>query len=156
MDNEVVAPHAGQLVCLEGGKLVPCKDPSNFTAPYTILFFSAGWCPDCRKFSPGLVAAYDAQPAGHRGFEVLFISQDRSEAEMHKFMATEKMHWPALAYSQVPGAHDLEKFHPKKSIPWLTVIDRSGQVKFQSESDKDANEVLKALQAKLAADGKRK
>ena len=153
--NNLLTPHAGDLVCLQSDKTVPFTDRSFFSASFTILYFSAGWCPDCRKFSPELVAAYDAQPPTHRDFEVLFISQDRSEAEMRKYMTIEKMRWPALAYDKVPTAQDLARYHPNKSIPWLAVIDRSGRVVLESESDKDASDVLKRLQNKLADSARR-
>src|SRR5579864_1442781 len=123
--NVILAPHASDLVVLQGKKLVPFKHAYPFLkAEYTILYFGAGWCSDCRKFSPGLVAAYEHPFLGRRPFEVLYIPQDRSEAEMRQFMIKEKMKWPALAYEKVGGAEDLAKYHPKKSIPWLAVIDR--------------------------------
>ena len=147
--NAVLAPHAADLVVLDGDKLVPFKSDHFLKAEYTILYFGAGWCSDCRKFSPGLVAAYKHPFLGRRPFEVLYISQDRSEAEMRQFMIKEKMKWPALAYDKVSSAEDLAKYHPKKSIPWLAVIDRSGSVLLHSESDKDAAEVLQRLQDKL-------
>ena len=147
--NAVLAPHASDFVVLQGDKLVPFKESLPFLkAEYTILYFGAGWCSDCRKFSPGFVAAYSQSPE-QRPFEVLYIPQDRSEAEMRQFMIKEKMKWPALAYDKVGGAKDLAKYHPKKSIPWLAVIDRAGNVLLHSESDKDAAEVLQRLQEKL-------
>lgn len=148
--NAVLAPHASDLVVLHGDKLVPFKESHHFlNAEYTILYFGAGWCSDCRKFSPGLVAAYKHPFLAGRPFEVLYIPQDRSEAEMRQFMIKEKMKWPALAYEKVGDAADLAKYHPKKSIPWLAVIDRAGNVLLHSESDKDAAEVLQRLEEKL-------
>ena len=149
--NAVAAPHAKQLVAVRGDKLAPFDAQRFLRAPYLVLYFGAGWCPDCRKFSPSLVKAYDQQPATSRRFEVLLISQDRSEAEMRQFMTREKMRWPALAYSEVAGAKDLARYHPNGAIPWLAVIDHSGTVLLQSESDKDAEEVLKRLEARTAS-----
>jgi thiol-disulfide isomerase/thioredoxin len=147
--NAVLTPHAGDLVIASGEKLVPFASQQFLTAPYTVLYFGAGWCSDCRKFSPKLVASYNAQTSSQRGYEVLYISQDRTEAEMRQFIMKEGMRWPAVAYDKVAGAADLNRYHPNKSIPWLAVIDRSGTVLLHSESDKDAAEVLKQLEAKI-------
>lgn len=147
----VLAPHARDLVVLHDQKLVPFDARNFLQARYTILYFGAGWCPDCRKFSPALVAAYDQQPPTQRRFEVLFISQDHSQSEMQNFMAQEKMRWPALDYKQVSRAKDLAKYHANESVPWLAVIDQSGTVVLHSESDQDALEVLKQLQTKTAS-----
>jgi thiol-disulfide isomerase/thioredoxin len=144
--NKVIAPHAEDLVALKGNQLVSFKPGKFLNAPYTILYFAAGWCPDCRRFSPALVAAYDHQSAGSKRFEVLLISKDRSQIELVKYMQTEKMNWPALAFDKVEHADDLQKFHTGKGIPWLTVIDPNGEILLQSTSDKDALEVLDRLQ----------
>ena len=48
------------------------------------LYFSAGWCPPCRKFSPELSRF---QAAHSDDFAVIFISCDHSEAEMKSFCA---------------------------------------------------------------------
>ncbi len=146
----VLAPYAGNLVRVKDGKLAPANAAPVLQARYVVLYFGAGWCPDCRKFSPRLVAAYDHQPAVRRDFEVVFISQDHSEAEMRQFMVKEKMNWPALACDKVNNAQELTKYHPNKSIPWLAVINRSGKVVLESTSDEDAAEVLRRLEQRLA------
>jgi nucleoredoxin len=138
--NTLVAAHASDLVVLQGQALVP-YDATRLKAPVIVLYFGAGWCPDCRKFSPKLVAAYNAQPK-EKTFEVLFISRDKNEEGMLRFMKTEKMPWPALSFSKVEGADDLKKFFSGKGIPCLTIIDAQGRVLKQSASDQDAEEVL--------------
>src|ERR1700690_3939806 len=91
IQNSVVMPHARDLVALEGGKLVPFQPDHFLQAPYLVLYFGAGWCPDCRRFSPSLVAAYDRQARGAKQFEVLLVSRDKTADGMLKFMQTEKM-----------------------------------------------------------------
>jgi thiol-disulfide isomerase/thioredoxin len=142
--NAVISPHAGDLVVLQNDKLVSFDAGTFLKAPATILYFGAGWCPDCRKFSPRLVSAYEAQ-AGEKKFEVLFIPKDKTEAGMLQFMKAEKMPWPALAFSKTAGAADLNKFYSGKGIPCLTIIDRAGNILKQSNSDQDAAEVLNSL-----------
>lgn len=149
--NPVIAPHAPDLVALQDDKLAPFKSNDFLKARYTILYFGARWCPDCRAFSPSLVRAYDAQPKGAARFEVLFVSQDRTGKEMLQYMANEKMKWPALAFEKVAGAADLKKLYSGHGIPCLTIIDQKGAVVLQSKSDKDAAQTLKQLQDLLAS-----
>jgi nucleoredoxin len=47
------------------------------------FYFSAGWCPPCRAFSPQL--SYFAN--GHASeFVVIFVSSDHTEEEMKTFV----------------------------------------------------------------------
>mmetsp|Transcript_19220 Transcript_19220/g.26601 ORF Transcript_19220/g.26601 Transcript_19220/m.26601 type:complete len:190 (-) Transcript_19220:194-763(-) len=46
------------------------------------FYFSAGWCPPCRSFSPQL--SFFAKQH-HQHFQVIFVSSDRSQAEMEDF-----------------------------------------------------------------------
>lgn len=145
-ENSVLASHAGQLVALQGEQLVPFKPESFLKAPYTVLYFGASWCPDCRRFSPSLVSAYDRQKPGARRFEVLLLSRDKSAEDMLKFMKTEKMNWPALGFEKLANAGDLQRFYSGHGIPCLTVIDQAGNIVLQSKDDQDANEVLHQLE----------
>lgn len=146
--NPVIAPHARDLVVLEGQGFAPFKSDDFLRAQYTVLYFGAGWCPDCRRFSPSLVAAYDQQSAGKKRFEVLLISRDKDREGLLKFMKSEKMAWPALAFEKV-AASDLEKFYSGHGIPCLTVIDSKGAILLQSKDDQDGNKVLAQLQGLL-------
>src|SRR5215831_20602571 len=76
--NPVLASHTSDLVALRGDQLVPFNSPKFLSAPYTVLYYSAGWCPDCRRFSPALVDAYAHQTNGLPRFEVLLVSQDKN------------------------------------------------------------------------------
>ncbi len=145
--NAAIAPHAKDLVVLQGEKLVPLDARQFLLAPVTILYFGAGWCPDCRKFSPKLVSAYNAQ-TGKKKFEVLLISRDKSEDGMVKFMKVEKMPWPALSFSQIHDAKDLNKFYSGKGIPCLTAINQKGEILRQSNSDQDAEQILGSFATK--------
>lgn len=148
--NPVLTPHAAELVALRGDQLTPFNDTKFLSAPYTVLYYSAGWCPDCRKFSPSLVEAYAHQPKGGVRFEVLLLSQDKNPEGMLKYMQTEKMQWPALAFDKIKGAEDLKKLYSGHGIPCLTVLNAKGEVVLQSKSDQDANEVLKEFQEMLS------
>lgn len=143
--NAALAPHAQDLVVLQHGQLVPFAADKFLSAPYTVLYFGAGWCPDCRRFSPALVKAYDHQPQGKKRFEVLLLTKDHNTEGMRKFMRTEKMTWPAIAFEKVAGADDLQKFYSGHGIPCLSIIDQQGRLLLQSKSDQDAKVILKQL-----------
>lgn len=147
--NPVLAPHETDFVVLQGDHLVPFNSPKSLDAPYTVLYYSAGWCPDCRRFSPVLVDAYAHQTNGWPRFEVLLISQDKNAEGMLKYMQTEKIQWPALAFEKAQSAEDLKKLYSGHGIPCLTIINSNGKVVLQSKSDQDANDVLKELHEML-------
>ena len=147
----VLAPHAHDLVVLDGNKLVPFESTEFLRARYTVLYFGAGWCPDCRRFSPALVEAYDKQPISANRFEVLLISHDKNADSMLNFMRVEKMKWPALAFEKVATAEDLHRFYSGHGIPCLTVIDSSGHIVLQSKSDQDGKDVLQQFEQLLVA-----
>jgi nucleoredoxin len=144
--NAVIAVHAKDLVTLQGENLVPFQSAMFLNAPYTIIYFSAGWCPDCRRFSPSLVEAYNHQSKGGQRFEVVLFSMDKTADGMLKFMRTEKMTWPAIAFERIESAEDLKKYYSGHGIPCLSVIDSKGKLVLQSKSDQDAHDVLKELQ----------
>jgi thiol-disulfide isomerase/thioredoxin len=148
--NAIIAPHAKDLVAWQGDKVTAFKADDFLKARYTVLYFGAGWCPDCRAFCPSLVKAYDAQPKDANRFEVLLLTKDYKQKDMEKYMAEEKMKWPALAFDKVDSATDLAKFYSNKGIPCLTVIDQKGNVILQSTSDKDGKETLQKLQDMIA------
>ena len=145
MRNALISAHTKDLVVLQGEKLVPFQSDEFLKAPYTLLYYGAGWCPDCRRFSPSLVEAYNQQPKGEKRFEVLLFSMDKTADGLLKFMRTEKMNWPALAFNKIGRAEDLKKYYSGHGIPCLSVIDSEGKVLLQSKSDEDAEEILKEL-----------
>lgn len=144
--NRVLAPYAGDLVVLRGDKLVPFEAKAFLQAPLTVLYFGAGWCPDCRRFSPELVEAYNRQDPARRQFEVLLVSKDKSAEGMLKFMQVEKMPWPAVAFGRVQKDAGLDRLYSGHGIPCLSVLDQSGKLVLQSANDQDAGEVLAKLQ----------
>jgi len=144
--NAVLGRYAQDLAVLEGEKLVSINPARFLQAPYTILYFGAGWCPDCRRFSPSLVAAYDRQPRNRKQFEVLLLSQDKNAEGLLNFMRTEKMTWPTLPLEKLADAQELRRFYSGHGIPCLTIIDRTGAIVLQSKDDQDANEVLQRFE----------
>ena len=57
-NNVAIASYAQNFVARQGDSLVRFKPGKFLSAPYTVLYFGAGWCPDCRRFSPALAGVY--------------------------------------------------------------------------------------------------
>ena len=100
------------------------------------LYFSARWCPECRKFTPKLVSYYNKVAAAHPEFEILFISNDKSSSAMETYMRDEQMPWPALAYDKIAGNQGLLKY-AGSGIPCLVIVDDTGKVIFDTYAGKN-------------------
>jgi nucleoredoxin len=73
--------------------------------PYLFIYFSAGWCPLCKKFTPQLARFYEKHYQ-NGDFEVMFVSSDKSPDEMRKYWATAGMHGVALK-RECPRSYEL-------------------------------------------------
>jgi len=113
------------LVRYNGRVLMPTQlrtDPD-----YYAFYFSAHWCGPCRKFTPELVAFYNAMSKQTDNFEVIFVSSDRSEADMQEYIRSSGMRFPALDYYKRRSATAITRY-AGRGIPCLVVVDRRGRV----------------------------
>ncbi|XP_066567719.1 nucleoredoxin-like protein 2 [Amia ocellicauda] len=94
------------------------------------LYFSAGWCPPCRDFTPILCDFYtellEEQDPPAR-FELVFISSDRSAEDMVQYMHALHGEWLALAWSD-PYKHELKKKYNITAVPKLVIVKENGEV----------------------------
>merc|ERR1712224_464236 len=68
------------------------------------LYFSAGWCGPCKRFTPAVSEMYDkAQKDDPSSFEVLFLSACNDRDQFTDYYA--KMPWPAVPYELSQGSH---------------------------------------------------
>jgi nucleoredoxin len=93
--------------------------------PYVMYYFSAAWCPPCRKFTPVLVDFYNKN-GGKENFEIVFVSADRSAEKMKAYMTDKKMPWVAIP-PKSRGKTDLKKISPR-GIPHLVLVDKKGNI----------------------------
>ena len=91
---------------------------------YVLFYFSAHWCPPCRKFTPMLSKLYIEENRDCK-FEIIFISSDRSESEFDDYY--EEMPWTALPYGN-PQNQAVQAKYGAQGIPELVVLSKDGVV----------------------------
>lgn len=106
---------------IKGNLTAPVAESPKFTA----LYFSAHWCPPCRLFTPKLVAWYNEFKKSHPNFELVFVSSDRDQAAMDKYIQEANMPWPAVKFDSA-DAEIFRKFS-STGIPYLVLIDENGK-----------------------------
>jgi len=115
----------GKLVIPTDNGFVPYA-PEKATPPdYFVFYFSAHWCPTCKKSTPRVVEMFAKERERHQNFEFVFVSSDRSEDEMLQYMRGYRMPWPALKFDQKASTAALLK-HAGRGIPCVVVLDREG------------------------------
>ena len=117
----------GNLVRLQNGNLVSCYDEELAPKQIYGLYFSAHWCPPCRKFTPQLVAYYTQIAHDHPEFEIIFVSADKSAEDMATYMRESGMPWLAIEYGKLANVPALQKY-VGRGIPDLVIVDASGKV----------------------------
>ncbi len=130
-NNEEPATPGVRLLDFIGPELVDAEGNTTSSAvleekDYLLLYFSAGWCPPCRQFTPALVDFHNEY--AHQGnIEVLFISFDHSESEMYDYMKSYSMNWQAVPYDRVDESQ-LAETYSVKGIPALVRVMPEGYV----------------------------
>jgi thiol-disulfide isomerase/thioredoxin len=110
------------LVSLQQGEWKPFT--AHPSPRYTALYFSAHWCGPCRAFTPRLVEWYQRIRPKYPDFELIFVSRDRSEADMLNYALDTQMPWPAVPFDQIDssGVHRWSA----SGIPYLIFIGPDG------------------------------
>ena len=126
----------GDLISWHNGGLVRFDDEALEKKKLIALYFSAHWCPPCRKFTPQLVEYYNRVEPQHPEFEIIFVSFDRSQFAMETYMREANMPWPAIDFAKVPGKEAIRKY-AGEGIPCLVLVDASGKVISDSFAGKE-------------------
>lgn len=95
------------------------------------IYFSAGWCPPCRDFTPILSDFYTELVEGGdppAQFEIVFVSSDKRPEEMREYYRELHGDWLALPWadgfkkwvesSALRGAGWLRNIHSKQRTSW--------------------------------------
>jgi len=126
--GEAEAPPA--LEELLGSRLENAKghrvSPATLAGKKIGLYFSASWCPPCRKFTPMLIEAYNQLQAEGKPFEVVLVTHDRDKASMRNYMKSHDMPWLAVPFGRKP-IDALKEKYAVAGIPKLVIINDAGE-----------------------------
>ncbi len=118
---------AEKLVKIESGNFVPFALDPEKAINHFLFYFSAGWSPTCKKFTPILTKFYNDAKAAGANFEIVFVSFDDSERAMREYMAEQQMPWPALRFNALEEI-DFIKQASGRGVPCLAALDSRGLV----------------------------
>lgn len=142
------------LEVLEHGRLV-AFDPGTRAEPdFYVIYFGAGWCPPCREFSHRFVPTYQRlQKLAPGRFEVIFLSCDRTTADMEGYVKSVGMPWPVLSSYERGHVREVERFEAD-SIPCVAVLTRDGTLLYHSHHGSEymgPDKPIEQLEALLTA-----
>ena len=100
-------------------------NPDLKSKDYVAFYYSAAWCPPCRKFTPSLVKFYD-EHKDKGNFELILVSSDRDKKSALGYMTKYNMNFPTVEFSKIKSTNS-KKF-AGRGIPFLVVIDKEGKV----------------------------
>jgi nucleoredoxin len=115
----------GKLVIWKDGQLQPYDENVLTTKKIFLLYYTASWCAPGREFTPWLIGFYRQFLATHPDFEVIYVSDDRSETEMADYMKESGMPWPALDFGKTPQEQELTRYGGPQ-IPSLALLNGAG------------------------------
>ncbi|CAF1372002.1 unnamed protein product [Adineta ricciae] len=119
---------------------------------YVALYFSAHWCPPCKRFTPKLAEIYkEVKDEVKDKLEIVFVSCDEDEEEFKHYF--KEMPWKAVPFADRQRSQKLGEKFEVEGIPSLIVLSPSGEV---IDSDGVAEVGAAGKQAVLKwAEGKR-
>lgn len=134
-ENTPIISKPYPLAALLGGDLVDREGhvvtAQSLRGKVVGLYFSAHWCPPCRRFTPLLSETYKKLQASHPGqFEIIFLSADRSQAQFDEYYA--EMPWLTIPYPERKRKEHLDSVHRIRGIPSLKLYNAEG-VLYESE-----------------------
>jgi len=89
------------------------------------LYFSASWCPPCRKFTPILAEAYKKCKDDGKDFEVVLVPRDNGKDKADAYH--KKMPWLSIPFGD-SSIEKLVKDFKIRGIPSLILVDGNGKV----------------------------
>lgn len=137
------------------GKLVspatsaPAALDAKADPKYYVFYRGAGWCGPCVQFSPSLVKFDKDAKAKHPGaYEIIFISGDKTPAEMKAYAGKMGFAWASVPQARQPETQIVNRLFTNL-IPQLVVTDRQGTVVIDSAKTGGPDNALKQFAALL-------
>jgi thiol-disulfide isomerase/thioredoxin len=93
---------------------------------HVAFYYSASWCPPCRKTTPALVEEYQRMLAADTmPVEIVLVCDDRTEDKMIDYIKKYDMPWPVVEW----GSGATTEPYAAQGIPCLTLVERaSGKI----------------------------
>ena len=107
------------------GKKVPTADVIK-GRKNVVLYFTAGWCPPCRKFTPQLVKFFN-QNKDSKDFTLIMVSSDRTADAQAAYMKKYDMSFYAVPYNKA-RLSKIKKSLGGNGIPNLVILNADGEV----------------------------
>ena len=105
----------GVTEVLKNGTLVPLEEAIS-EAKLIAVYYSAHWCPPCRKFTPVLNDFYNKVTGkDQKDLEIIFVSSDKNDEEFKEYFG--QMSFTAVPYSVNRAA--IKMHHGISGIPCL-------------------------------------
>jgi len=123
---------------IEGSSLIKADESSKSIEEVLkekdviLIYFSAHWCPPCRRFTPILKNFY--QDTKEQGVEVIFVSSDQSKEDMLNYMKESHGDWHAFDHGSKVGQKLKKKFHVS-GIPTLVALKADGTIINEDATD---------------------
>lgn len=118
---------------------------SSTRGKYVLIDFWASWCVPCRKAIPHLKELYAEYQS--KGFEIISLSGDQSDASWKKALEQEKMPWlqvvdnfPVKFSPSVVGS-----LYEIRFLPFYVLLDKKGKILVYSGTEQDVALKLKEI-----------
>lgn len=133
----------GHKLKKKSGELVDAEEALK--GKVILVYFSAHWCPPCRMFTPVLKDCYGQMKENECEVEIVFVSSDRSEADMNSYFQGEHGDWLVVPFDDKSLGDALKKECKVTGIPKLVVVDENGRMLYDN-----ARNDVQSIQPKLA------
>lgn len=113
----------GKSLLSKSGEVLPSslKNSGLF-----FLYFSASWCPPCRKFTPKLIDFYNLSKSSQKDLEIILVGLDETQEAHSEYFS--KMPWLGLPYSEKSLIESLTTKYSIRTIPTLLMVSQSGEL----------------------------
>ncbi|KAF0714818.1 hypothetical protein As57867_003659, partial [Aphanomyces stellatus] len=94
---------------------------------YVGIYFSAHWCPPCRRFTPLLAESYQQFIDDDlKDLAIVFVSWDEAGDDFDKYYG--EMTFDALPFQNREQKEVLDQLYEVNSIPTLVFLNESGKI----------------------------
>jgi nucleoredoxin len=122
MSNELIKLLGAQLETKDGLQ----STESLLNGKIVALYFSAHWCPPCRKFTPLFADVYSNLVKDGKDVAVVFVSSDQDEEAFNEYFGTHP--WHAIPFSDEERRGQVAEHFGIQGIPAVLVFNADGKL----------------------------